>query len=99
MPIVMKDRLIDIAAPVVVAILFLGGWEWIVRANAIPPYILPGPLLVAQTLWSDGPSLLQSLMSGLRQLCCRRIAWRAAHRRPLSHPLSLLGTRLPVSLS
>jgi NitT/TauT family transport system permease protein len=66
MPIVMKDRLIDIAAPVVVAILFLGGWEWIVRANAIPPYILPGPLLVAQTLWTDGPSLLQSLMITLR---------------------------------
>ena len=61
-----KDRAIDIGAPIAVAILFLSGWEWIVRANAIPPYILPGPLLVAKTLWTDGPSLLQSLMVTLR---------------------------------
>ena len=70
----MKDRLIDIAAPVVVAILFLSGWEWIVRANAIPPYILPGPLLVAQTLWTDGPSLLQSLMITLRTTIAALVA-------------------------
>ena len=62
----MRERVIDIAAPLAVAILFVGGWEWIVRANQIPPYILPGPLLVAQTLWTDGPSLMQSLMVTLR---------------------------------
>jgi NitT/TauT family transport system permease protein len=61
-----QDRLVDIVAPVAVAIVFLGGWEWIVRANAIAPYILPGPLLVAQTLWTDGPSLLYSLSVTLR---------------------------------
>jgi NitT/TauT family transport system permease protein len=32
-----------------------------VRINAIPAYILPGPLLVAETLWRDGPSLASSL--------------------------------------
>ena len=61
-----RDRIIGLAAPMIVAVLFLGAWEWVVRANAIPPYILPSPLLVAQTLWTDGPSLMGSLWVTLR---------------------------------
>ena len=61
-----RDRIVGIAAPLAVAIFVLAGWEWIVRANAIAPYILPGPLLIAQTLWTDGPSLLDSLWVTLR---------------------------------
>jgi len=38
----------------------------LVEAKQIPPYILPGPLLVAKTLWTDGPSLLGSLWITLR---------------------------------
>src|SRR5260221_13733002 len=54
-----------------VAPLGLGGvllalWETIVRFEGIPPYILPGPLLIAETLWTDGPSLLGSLLVTLR---------------------------------
>jgi len=51
-----------IAAPALVGMLVLLGWEWMVRAQDIPPYILPGPLLVAQTLWRDWASLLPSLL-------------------------------------
>jgi NitT/TauT family transport system permease protein len=54
------------AAPAAVGLLMLAGWEAVVRINAIPPYILPGPLLVAKTLWTDGPSLLLSLTVTLR---------------------------------
>ncbi len=50
-----------IAAPLAVGLLMLAAWEAVVRINAIPPYILPGPILVAETLWRDGPSLLGSL--------------------------------------
>lgn len=60
------ELFVDIAAPAAVALVFLGAWEWIVRAQAIPPYILPGPLLIAQTLWTDGPSLMTSLWVTLR---------------------------------
>jgi NitT/TauT family transport system permease protein len=66
MPAPIKARFVDFVAPISVAVLFVLGWEWIVRANAIAPYILPGPLLVAQTLWTDGPSLLDSLWVTLR---------------------------------
>jgi NitT/TauT family transport system permease protein len=59
-------RLGRIAAPLVVGAAFLAAWQAIVEVEDIPPYILPGPLLIAQTLWTDGPSLLGSLLVTLR---------------------------------
>lgn len=59
-------RLWRVAAPLAVGAALLAFWEAVVRLDAIPPYILPGPLLVAQTLWTDGPSLLGSLAVTLR---------------------------------
>ena len=55
-----------ILAPTLIALLFLGGWEAVVRINAIPPYILPGPMLVAQTLVWDWASLSVSLLVTLK---------------------------------
>ena len=57
----MSERQAKLVAPLAVGILILIGWEVVVRVNQIPPYILPGPLLVAESLWRDGPSLLGSL--------------------------------------
>jgi NitT/TauT family transport system permease protein len=62
----MSGRLIRIAAPLTVGVLFLIAWEALVRVEQIPPYVLPGPALVAQTLWHDGESLLASLLVTLR---------------------------------
>ncbi|MBV8089997.1 MAG: ABC transporter permease [Alphaproteobacteria bacterium] len=59
-------RLVRIAAPLAVGAAFLAAWHGIVDVEDIPPYILPGPLLVAKTLWTDGPSLLASLLVTLR---------------------------------
>src|SRR6266404_171603 len=60
------QRLLKIIAPLAVGLLSLGFWEAVVRIENIPRYILPGPLLVAETLWTDGPSLLGSLLVTLR---------------------------------
>jgi len=59
-------RLGRIAAPFAVGTVLLALWEIVVRVNGIPPYILPGPLAVAASLWTDGPSLLGSLLVTLR---------------------------------
>jgi len=59
-------RLTRLAAPVIVGLLFVALWDAVVRHYDIPPYILPGPELVAETLWRDGPSLLGSLLVTLR---------------------------------
>jgi NitT/TauT family transport system permease protein len=59
-------RFARIAAPVAVGVGFLLAWEAVVRYYKIPPYILPGPWQVTETLWRDGPSLLGSLLVTLR---------------------------------
>ncbi len=62
----MSERVVRIAAPLVVGAAFLLLWEWVVAAEQIPPYILPPPSLIAASLWTDGPSLLGSLFVTLR---------------------------------
>ena len=51
-----------VVAPALMGLLMLAGWEAAVRFFAIPPYILPGPLLVAETLVADRATLLPSLL-------------------------------------
>jgi len=50
-----------ILAPSLIGALVLLAWEWAVRAYAVPPYILPGPLLIGQTLLRDWGTLSGSL--------------------------------------
>ncbi|MBK1657386.1 ABC transporter permease [Paracraurococcus ruber] len=55
-----------VLAPVVIGLLVLGGWEWLVRAREIPPYILPGPIAIAQALVRDWGTLSASLLVTLK---------------------------------
>ena len=55
-----------VIAPIVIGVLALALWEAIVRIKAIPPYILPGPVLIAQTIVQDWGTLSQSLLITLR---------------------------------
>ena len=61
-----------IVAPVVMGIVMLALWEAVVRVAAIPPYVLPGPLLVARTLIDDwgmlAPALVVTLTITLQAL-------------------------------
>lgn len=62
----MREAWLRVLAPTAIALLFLGGWEAVVRVNAIPPYILPGPVLVARTLVQDWGTLSVSLLVTLK---------------------------------
>ena len=55
-----------ILAPIAVGVLILCFWEAMVRIKGIPPYILPGPLLIVQTLISDWGTLSEALLITLR---------------------------------
>ena len=55
-----------VAAPLATAALFLGAWELSVRAYDVKPYVLPGPLLIAQTLISDWSTLSGALLVTLQ---------------------------------
>jgi NitT/TauT family transport system permease protein len=57
-----RDRLLRIALPIVVLALGLTVWEAVVRIENIPPYVLPSPSLILQTLVSDWALLFQSLL-------------------------------------
>jgi NitT/TauT family transport system permease protein len=55
------DQWLRILLPTLIGFAFLGFWEWQVRANEIPSFILPGPIEIGRTLWRDWPSLAVSL--------------------------------------
>ncbi|MGH7030978.1 MAG: ABC transporter permease, partial [Stellaceae bacterium] len=55
-----------VAAPLLVGVVLLALWEGAVRVEQVPVYILPGPVAIARSLWTDGPSLLGSLLVTLR---------------------------------
>ena len=55
-----------IAAPVVVGLIFVALWHALVVLNQIPSYIVPGPLLVFETLLQDWHSLFHSLLITLQ---------------------------------
>jgi len=54
-------RLARALAPAALGLAVLAGWGATVRAFALPVYLLPGPLAILATLWTDGPGLLVSL--------------------------------------
>ncbi|MDB5489086.1 MAG: transporter ATP-binding protein [Reyranella sp.] len=53
-------------APILTGLVMLALWEALVRATAIPPYILPGPVVVAKTLVTDWSTLWPALVVTLR---------------------------------
>src|SRR3954464_13848213 len=57
--------LMRIVLPLAVIAAGIAAWELVVRVNAMPPYVLPGPWLVFQTLIADWGILSQSLLTTL----------------------------------
>ena len=57
-----RDRALRIALPIIVLALVLVIWEAVVRIGQLPPYVLPAPSLILQTLIADWSLLWQSLL-------------------------------------
>ncbi|WP_240989206.1 ABC transporter permease [Salipiger mangrovisoli] len=55
-----RERRMRILMPSLALLAALGLWEFLVRYNEIPHYLIPAPSLILETLWKDGPSLLSS---------------------------------------
>lgn len=56
----------DILAPGLVGLVAIAAWEIFVRVTNMPPYLLPGPILVFQTLVSSWGELFPSLLVTLK---------------------------------
>jgi NitT/TauT family transport system permease protein len=61
-----KIASVDVIAPLVVGILAILTWDVFVRVTKMPPYLLPGPFLVFQTLITDWQMLFPSLIVTLQ---------------------------------
>jgi NitT/TauT family transport system permease protein len=62
----MPRRIAEHAAPLLVGALLLGFWQVAVDIAQVPSYVLPSPLLIAQTLVADFGTLLPSLLITLK---------------------------------
>lgn len=56
---------LGLVLPLLVLLAGLAAWELLVRLKGIPPYVLPGPVLVLTTLVADWDVLSQSLLTTL----------------------------------
>ena len=65
-PLMENERFVQIAAPLVVGVVVLLLWEVLVRALAVPHYILPGPSAIGVALVQDWQPLLTALWVTLR---------------------------------
>ncbi len=55
-----RQRILSWVMPATTMIAAIAFWEYWVRANDIPHYLIPAPSRIWQTLMVDGPSLMQS---------------------------------------
>ncbi len=61
-----RTRLLTLLLPVLVGVVFLTGWEVLVRVAEIKVYVLPGPLRIGAKLIEDWATLFESLQVTLR---------------------------------
>jgi NitT/TauT family transport system permease protein len=57
-----RDRVMRVVLPLAALAAGIIAWDLVVRIKAIPPFVLPGPLLVAQTLVADWTILWHALI-------------------------------------
>ena len=57
-----RERFMRLSLPLATLALGIVAWELVVRLNDIPPYMLPGPVLVARTLVADWAILWHALL-------------------------------------
>ena len=62
----LAERVLRVGVPVLMLLVAILAWHLTVTLNDIPKYILPGPADVAQSLYTDWPTLWPALLVTLR---------------------------------
>ncbi|CAN7548142.1 ABC transporter ATP-binding protein [Devosia sp. Root413D1] len=62
----MTERILRVVIPVAMVALAIGLWQLHITVNNVPHYIMPAPLTVVTTLFTDWPTLYPSLLVTLR---------------------------------
>ncbi len=56
-PLMQRQRVQRVAYPLMVGIVFLALWQGLVTAMELPPYLVPSPILMVKTLFTDWAAL------------------------------------------
>ncbi len=62
----LEGRAARVLLPLLLAMAVIAGWEWLVMANDIKPYVLPAPSRIWATLLQDWPTLWASFLVTLQ---------------------------------
>jgi len=65
-PLLSQPRVQRIVYPLIVAIVLLGSWQGLVTGLKLPAYLVPSPLLMMQTLFTDWAALGMALLVTLK---------------------------------
>ena len=65
-PLLHDRRVQRVLLPLAVALVLLSAWQWLVVALELPPYVLPTPLQIMATLWTDAGMLSSALLVTLK---------------------------------
>lgn len=60
-PLMQRPRVQRVAYPLIVGLVLLAVWQGLVTALELPPYLVPSPVLMVKTLWTDAAALGASL--------------------------------------
>jgi NitT/TauT family transport system permease protein len=66
LPLLQQPRVQRVLYPTLVAVLLLGAWQGLVTGLALPPYLVPSPILMIKTLVSDWATLGAALLVTLK---------------------------------
>ena len=61
-----RERILSVGIPIVMLVILIGGWQLFTDLAQVPSYKLPSPLLVAEALVDNWPSLSASLLVTLK---------------------------------
>jgi NitT/TauT family transport system permease protein len=62
LPLLSRPKVQRVTYPLVVAVVLIGAWQGLVTVLELPPYLVPSPLLMVQTLVTDWVQLGTSLL-------------------------------------
>ena len=61
-----REKTQKILYPVLVAVALIGLWQWVVVAFEVPQFLVPSPVRIVQTLFSDAALLFGALVTTLK---------------------------------
>ena len=94
-PLLSQPRVQRVLYPMAIGLLLIALWQWMVVAMELPPYLVPSPWLMLQTLVTDWAPLGNALLVTLKITVLSFVLATVASRNDSSVILSVTRSALP----